>query len=81
MISNVIYFVDGWVRANIDAQSRMRDVEMLARRCIDDAAKAGFTNKQLEEDLGTDLLDFLTSELKAREAARTRRQFAANAGL
>ena len=71
MISKVIYFVDGWVRTNIGAQSCVRDAESLARRCIDDAAKVGFTNQQLEQDLGTDLVDFLTSELKWR-ASRER---------
>jgi hypothetical protein len=39
---------------------------MLARRCMDDAEIAGFTNHQIEEDLGTDLIDFMTSELKFR---------------
>jgi hypothetical protein len=70
MISKAIYFIDGWVRANVGAQSCVREAEALARRCIADAARAGFTNEQLETDLGTDLVDFLTSELKAREAAR-----------
>ena len=65
MISKVIYFVDGWVRANVGAHPS-GDAECLARQCIDDAAKAGFTNQQLEQDLGTDLVDFLTSELEAR---------------
>jgi hypothetical protein len=81
MISKVIYFVDGWVRTNIGSQYCAGDAELLARRCIDDAEKAGFTNQQLEEDLGTDLVDFFTGELKAREAARTRRQVRAEAGL
>ena len=71
MISKAIYFIDGWVRANVGAQSGVREADMLTRRCIADAAKAGFSNEQLEEDLGTDLLHFLTSELRAREAART----------
>ena len=70
MISKAIYFIDGWVKANVGPQSCIRDAESLARRCIGDAAMAGFTNEQLEADLGTDLVDFLTSELKAREAAR-----------
>jgi len=74
MISKVIYFVDGWVRTNIGAHACASDAELLVQRCIDDAAKAGFTNEQLEEDLGTDLLDFLTSELEAREMARANRQ-------
>ena len=69
MISKVIYFVDGWVRTNVGAGPFTNDAESLAQRCIDDAAKAGFTNQQLEQDLGTDLVDFLTSELKARESA------------
>lgn len=69
MISKVIYFVDGWVSTNVGAHPCTNDAEYLARRCIDDAAKAGFTNQQLEQDLGTDLVDFLTSELKARESA------------
>src|SRR6185503_7636872 len=56
MISKVIYFVDDWVKANIGAHTSSRDAEWLAQRCIADAAKAGFTNEQLEEDLGTDLL-------------------------
>ena len=68
MISKVIYFIDGWVRANVGPQSCIRDADSLARRCIEDAAKVGFSNEQLEADLGTDLVDFLTSELKAREA-------------
>jgi hypothetical protein len=80
MISRVIYFVDGWVKTNIGAHSSMRDAEALARRCIDDAAKAGFTNEQVEEDLGTDLVDFLTSELKARELARSRRKVGVDLG-
>ena len=74
MISKVIYFVDGWVKTNIGAHASPRDAEMLVRRCLADAAKAGFTNEQLEEDLGTDLLDFLTSELESRELARINRQ-------
>jgi hypothetical protein len=74
MISKVIYFVDDWVKANIGAHASLRDAELLAQRCIDDAARAGFTNEQLEEDLGTDLLDFLTSELESRELARINRQ-------
>jgi len=69
MISKVIYFVDGWVRANVGAHPSTNDAESLARQCIDDAAKAGFTNQQLEQDLGTDLVDFLTSELEARRPA------------
>jgi hypothetical protein len=73
MISKVIYFVDGWVRSNIGAQSSMLDAESLARRCIADAANAGFTNEQLEHHLGTDLVDFFTGELKARETAPSRR--------
>lgn len=81
MISKVIYFVDGWVRSNIGAQSCALDAESLARRCIDDAARAGFTNEQLEEDLGTDLVDFFTGELKARETARTRRHVQTGIGL
>jgi hypothetical protein len=81
MISKVIYFVDSWVRTNIGSQPCALDAESLARRCIDDAEKVGFTNEQLEEDLGTDLVDFFTSELKAREALRTRRQVQAEAGL
>jgi hypothetical protein len=66
MISKVIYFVDLWVRTNVNSCSCTLDAESLARQCIDDAAKAGFTNQQLEQDLGTDLVDFLTSELEAR---------------
>ena len=81
MISKVIYFVDGWVRSNIGAQSCALGPEALARRCIDDAAKAGFTNEQLEEKLGTDLVDFFAGELKAREMARSRRQIQTGAGL
>jgi hypothetical protein len=81
MISKVIYFVDGWVRSNIGAQSCLLDAEALARRCINDAAKAGFTNEQLEEHLGTDLVDFFTGELKARETARSRRQIQTGVGL
>ena len=69
MISKVIYFVDGWVRTNVGAHPSTNDAESLARQCIDDAAKAGFTNQQLEQDLGTDLVDFLTSELAARRPA------------
>jgi hypothetical protein len=80
MISKVIYFVDGWVRSNIGAQSSPLDAESLAHRCINDAAKAGFTNKQLEEQLGTDLVDFFTGELKARETAQTRRQIETGVG-
>lgn len=81
MISKVIYFVDGWVRSNIGVQSCALDAEALARRCINDAAKAGYTNEQLEEQLGTDLVDFFTGELKARETAPTRRQFQTGVGL
>lgn len=69
MISKVIYFVDDWVRSNVNAHTCMLDAELLARQCIDDAAKAGFTNQQLEQDLGTDLVDFLTSELEAQRPA------------
>ena len=69
MISKVIYFVDGWVRTNVGAHLSTNDAESLARQCIDDAAKAGFTNQQLEQDLGTDLVDFLSSELAARRPA------------
>lgn len=69
MISKVIYFVDGWVRTNVGANPSVLDAESLARQCINDAAKAGFTNQQLEQDLGTDLVDFLTSELEARRPA------------
>lgn len=81
MISKVIYFVDGWVRSNIGGQSLMLDPVSLARRCIDDAAKAGYTNEQLEEHLGTDLVDFFTGELEAREAARGRHQIQTGDGL
>jgi hypothetical protein len=81
MISRVIYFVDGWMRSNIGAQSSLLDAEFLARRCIDDAAKAGFTNAQLEEQLGTDLVDFFTEERKARETARSRHQIQTRVGL
>ena len=81
MISKVIYFVDGWVRTNISAQPGALDAESLARRCIHDAEKAGFTNEQLEEDLGTDLIDFFTGELEARDAARSRRHVQAEAGF
>jgi hypothetical protein len=66
MISKVIYFVDRWVRTNVGAHPSANDAEALARQCVDDAAKAGFTNQQLEDDLGTDLVDFLTSELASR---------------
>jgi len=69
MISKVIYFVDGWVRTNVGGHPCARDAESLARQCIEDAAKAGLTNQQLEQDLGTDLVDFLSSELKARRSA------------
>ena len=81
MISKAIYFVDGWVRSNIGAQSCALSPELLARRCIADAAKAGFTNEQLEEHLGTDLVDFFTGELKTREMARSRRQIQPGVGL
>jgi len=81
MISKVIYFVDGWVRSNIGTQSYALDAETLARSCINDAAKAGFTNEQLEEHLGTDLVDFFTGELKARETARSHRQIQTGVGL
>lgn len=74
MISKVIYFVDGWVKAHIGVHASTREAELLTRRCIQDAAKAGFSKAQLEEDLGTDVLDFLTSELRARELARANRQ-------
>lgn len=77
MISKVIYFVDGWVRTNVGAHPSAPDAESLARLCLNDAAKAGFTNQQLEQDLGTDLVDFLTSELEARRPATAR---AANPG-
>jgi hypothetical protein len=81
MISKEIYFVDGWIRSNIGTQLYVLDAQSLARRCIADAAKAGFTHEQLEKQLGTDLIDFFTGELKAREAARTRRQIQTGAGL
>lgn len=81
MISKVIYFVDGWVRSNVGAQTSSLDAQSLARCCIYDAAKAGFTNEQLEEHLGTDLVDFFTEELKARETARSRRQIQTRVGL
>jgi len=69
MISRVIYFVDGWVKTNIGPDAGSYDAKSLARQCLDDAAREGFTNEQIEEDLGTDLLDFLTCELKVRESA------------
>ena len=81
MISKEIYFVDGWVRSNIGAQICALDAQSLARRCIADAAKAGFTHEQLEEQLGTDLIDFFTGELKARETARSRRSIQTGLGL
>lgn len=81
MISKEIYFVDGWIRSNIGTQICALDAQSLARRCISDAAKAGFTHEQLEEQLGTDLIDFFTGEIKAREAARVRRQIQSGAGL
>ena len=72
MISKVIYFVDDWVKTNVGAHTRTRDAASLARQCIDDAAKEGFTHEQLEEDLGTDLVDFLSSELRWRESVSGR---------
>jgi hypothetical protein len=68
MISKVIYFVDGWVKTKLGPHYSADDAESLARQCIDDAAREGFTNEQLEKDLGTDLVDFLSSELKWRES-------------
>ena len=65
MISKVIYFVDGWVRTNVNARTCGLGAEYLARRCIADAARAGFTNDEVEQELGTDLVDFLSSELQA----------------
>ena len=81
MISEVIYFVDSWVRSNIGPQTCLLDPVSLARRCIADAATAGFTNEQLEEHLGTDLVDFFTGELNARETARSLRHFSTGVGL
>ena len=72
MISETIYFVDSWVRTNVSSHPCAQDAESLARKCIEDAAKAGFTNQQLEQDLGTDLVDFLTSELQARRSVNGR---------
>jgi hypothetical protein len=78
MISKVIYFIDDWLRANIGAQSGVLNAEMLARRCIDDAEKAGFTSEQIEADLGTDLVDFFTGELEARQSPWHRRHLPAD---
>jgi hypothetical protein len=66
MISKVIYFVDRWVRLNVGPDVALDDAETLARRCMDDAERAGFTTEEIEEDLGTDLVDFLSSELEGR---------------
>ena len=65
MISKVIYFVDGWVKTNVNDRTCGLGAESLARRCIADAAKAGFTHDEVERELGTDLIDFLSSELQA----------------
>jgi len=72
MISKTIYFIDSWVRTNVNSHPCNHDAESLAERCIADAAKAGFTNQQIEQDLGTDLVDFLSSELEARRAVNGR---------
>jgi hypothetical protein len=66
MISSVIYFIDGWVKTNIGPDSSTQDAESLARQCMDDAQLAGFTSDQIEQDLGTDLFDFMASELQFR---------------
>src|SRR5687768_11424589 len=66
MISGVIYFIDSWVKSNIGPDAGGYDPESLARRCMDDAVLAGFSNDQIEQDLGTDLIDFMTSELQFR---------------
>ena len=34
-----------------------------AKQCIDDAAKRGISSGELEENLGTDLVDFISHEL------------------
>jgi len=72
MISRAIYFIDSWVRANIriGACNQIVDPDGLAMQCIDEAAKAGISRAELEENLGTDLIDFLSHELTAIGANR-----------
>jgi hypothetical protein len=68
MIGRAIYFIDGWVRMNIhsSAVGEFAEPEQLAKQCIDDAAKEGISGVELEQDLGTDLIDFLSHELASR---------------
>ena len=68
MISKAIYFIDRWITNNIPwgDHDRTEDAEGLAKQCVDDAAKAGISGAELEESLGTDLIDFLSHELTSR---------------
>jgi len=79
MISRAIYFIDSWITTNLrfDARDQDANPEQLAKQCIDDAAKLGISSGELEENLGTDLVDFIAHELESARPnqlpSRTRR--------
>jgi len=69
MISRTIYFIDRWIRLNLQsaAHAELADPKQLVSRCVHDAAKLGISAAELEQDLGTDLLDFISHELASVE--------------
>jgi hypothetical protein len=60
MISKPIYFIDAWVKANnrLGTCDSDADPGRLAEQCVDDAAKAGISGAELEED-GISCLNWL----------------------
>jgi hypothetical protein len=46
-------------------QEGNKEVARMANQCLADAAKAGITRAELEEEIGTDLFDHIGAGLKA----------------
>lgn len=69
MSNRGVQFLNHWIIEHVNAMpypEHLAEAQQLAEECVADAKKEGISKKELEEDLGQDLV----SELKDRVGAR-----------
>ena len=76
MSNRAIQFLNHWVTEHVNAipyPEHLAEARRLAKECVTDAKKKGISKKELEEDLGQDLVSELKDALNTRADEEVKR--------
>ena len=76
MSKRAMEFLESWVRENVNVDAYQEDdaeAKRLSKQCMAEAEKVGITTKELEEDLGTNLTDYIAGQLESATDAEVSR--------